>query len=38
MNGFSENERIVALGDMDAKVGNREVDRVVGKNGVQRGY
>ena len=28
------NERIVVLGDMNAKVGNREVDRVVGKYGV----
>ena len=30
INGFSENERIVVLGDMNAKVGNR----VVGKNGI----
>ena len=34
INGFSENERIVMLGDMNAKVGNREVCKVVGKYGV----
>ena len=33
MNGFSENDRIEVLGDMNAKVGNREVDRMVGKYG-----
>ena len=32
INGFSENERIVVLGDM--KLGNRGVYRVVGKNGI----
>ena len=25
INGFSENDRIVVLGDMNAKLGNREV-------------
>ena len=34
INGFSENERIVVLGDMNAKVGNREADMGVGKYGV----
>ena len=34
INGFSDNERIVALDDKNAKVGNREVYRVVGKYGV----
>ena len=34
INGFSGNERIVVLGDMNAKVRNREVYRVVGKQGV----
>ena len=34
INSFSENKRIVVLGDMNAKIGNREVDRVVGKYGV----
>ena len=34
INGFSENERIVVLGDMNAKVGNREEYRVVEKYGV----
>ena len=34
INGFSENEIIVVLGDMNAKVGDREVDRVVGNHGV----
>ena len=34
MTGFSENERILFLGDMDTKVGNREVYKVVGKYSV----
>ena len=34
INCFSENERIVVLGDMNGKVGNREVYRVVRKFGV----
>ena len=34
INGFNENERIVMLGDMNAKVGNREVYRVAGKYNV----
>ena len=34
INGFSKNERVVVLRDMNAKVGNREVYKVVGKYGV----
>ena len=34
INDFSEDGRIVVLGDMNAKVGNIEVDRVVVKHGV----
>ena len=34
INGFSESERIVLLGDMNAKVVNREVYRVAGKYSV----
>ena len=31
INGFSENERIVELGNINAKVGNRETYRVAQK-------
>ena len=34
LSGFDENERIVILGDMNAKVGDRERDGVLGKYGV----
>ena len=38
INGFNENERIVVLCDMNAKVGNREVYKVIGKYGVPAVY
>ena len=34
ISGFDEDERIIVLGDMNAKVGDREVDGVIGKYGV----
>ena len=34
LSGFNENERIVILGDMNAKVGDRAKDGVLGKHGV----
>ena len=34
--GFNENERVTVLGDLNAKVGEREREEVVGKFGVPR--
>ena len=34
ISGFSEGERVIVLGDLNAKVGEREIDGVVGKFGV----
>ena len=34
LGGFGENERVIVLGDMNAKVGDREREGVIGKHGV----
>ena len=34
LGGFCDGERVVVLGDMNAKVGDREIDRVIGRFGV----
>jgi hypothetical protein len=34
LDGFSANEQVIVMGDLNARVGDREVDGVIGKYGV----